>query len=223
MGGYWSYYAAMVLMSYVLHYPPLLVGIIAFFALRSWIPDPWVLLQTWGRMSALQREIDANPHNVTARRDLAVIYLQRRRPGAALTLIEEALGRFTQDAGLLYLKGLALCARREWAKALEPLRAAVAVDPRVHLGEPYLRMGDCLLALGRAEEAIEALERYCEENASSIEAHYKLSRARAQAGRTADARGALDEAFAIWRQIPSYKRRQQLGWWLRAHVARLRT
>jgi tetratricopeptide (TPR) repeat protein len=195
-----------------------LIGIVVLFLLRNHIPDPWVLFRTWGRISSLRRQIDANPQNVTARRDLALIYLERLRPGAALELLEQALKRFPDDAELLYLQGLALHRKGRNDEALAPLVRAVALDPRVRFGEPYLVAGDALTALARNDEAVDSYERFVHSSGSRIDGHVKLARA---LGRTKDAAGrkkALDEAFATWRSIPGYARRKQFGWYLRAHV-----
>lgn len=219
--GYLWYYAFVLFATYALDYPPLLVAVLLFFLLRRYIPDPWVLLKTLGRISSLKRLLEANPANVTARRDLAVIYLQQHRPGAALEKIDEALKRFPSDAELLYLKGVAHHMRGEHDKATEPLVAAVAEDPRLRFGEPYLLAGDCLLELGRHEEAIDAYDRFLSINTSSLEGHVKKARAHRAADEKVESKKELDEALRVWAQIPGFQRRNQLGWWVRAHLARV--
>ncbi len=219
--GYLGYYAFFMFASYAFRYPPLLVGIVLFFLLRRFIPDPWVVLRTLGRISSLRRLIDANPANVTARRDLAMIYLQQRRPGAALERLEQALQRFPQDAELLFLKGVAHHMRGEYALATKPLVDAVQSDPRLRFGEPYLLAGDCLLELGRHEEAIDAYDRFLSVNSSSVEGHVKKARAHAAADEKPAAKQELDQAIRTWGQIPGFQRRSQVSWWLRAHLARV--
>ncbi len=216
--GYFGYYIALMLLSYLVQYPPLLIGLVVLFLLRRFIPDPWVLFRTFGRISVLRRQIDANPQNVTARRDLALIYLDRLRPGAALELVNQALQRFPDDAELLYLKGLALHRRGENEAALGPLVRAVELDPRVRFGQPYLVAGDALVALKRYDEAVDSYERFTHASGSSIEGHVKLARALKRTKDAAGAKKALDEAFTTWRSVPGYMRRKQVGWWLRAHL-----
>jgi tetratricopeptide (TPR) repeat protein len=174
-----------------------------------------------GRISRLSREIDSNPSNVTARRDLAVLYLERLRPGRAAKLLEEARERFPNDAELLFLNGLAYRKMGEPERALDPLVRAVEIDPRLRFGEPYLVAGDALSDLGRNAEAVDAYERYVSACSSSVEGHVKLSRALRRAGEDKPARDALDSAFDTFRQIPGYKRRRELGWYLRAQLDRL--
>lgn len=221
MGYYWVYYLAVLLAYWAVDHPAVLVVIVLFLVLRRWIPDPWVLLRTFGRIRALRGQIEANPANVTARRDLARIYLERLRPRAALALLDRALERDRESPELLFLRGLALHRVGEHETALEPIVQAVAIDARVGFGEAYLVAGDALSALSRHEEAIDAYERFLETNSSSVEGWVKLARAHDRAKEKDAAKRALDEAFATWGQIPGYRRRQELAWYVRAHLTRL--
>ncbi len=216
MGYYWAYYLAMMLATALLQYPPLLIGIVVFFIARPFLADPAVLWRTFGRVQSLRRQIEANPANVTARRDLAMVYLDRLRPGRALELVDQARERFPEDPELLFLKGLAHHRKAEHASALGPLVQAVDIDPRLRFGEPYLIAGRSLRALGKKEEAIDALERFTRSNGSSLEGYLELARAHRDAGDEVETKKALDELFATWRQLPGYQRRRQMGTWMRA-------
>ncbi len=218
---YWTYYLGLMLVSYAMRRPPLLVLAIVVYLLRDRLPDPVVFFRTLGRIGALKRQIEVNPANVTARRDLANIYLDRHQPRAALALVDQALARFPDDGELLYLRGLALAKTGRDEEALEPLVACVERDGRVRFGMPYLVAGDALMRLGRWEAAIDAYERYLTMSSSSIEAHYKIHVAHARAGEPAESAKALDEAFSTWRSVPGYKKREELGWWMRSWVARV--
>lgn len=219
--GYWTYYLAWMALSYAIHQPWVLVGAVVFFVLRPFIPDPVVLMRTWGRIRALDAQIAANPANVTARRDLAVIWLERMRPRRALTLLDEARGRTPDDAELLYLTGVARLRSGNAEGALEPLVKAVDVDPRVRFGEPYLVAAEALVSLGRLEEAEDALERYVSSNSSSLQGYVRLCQVRRRRGDREGAKAALREAFDTWAQLPGYRRRAEVGWWMRAWVARI--
>lgn len=220
MGYYWLSYLAVLLTYWGVDHPAVLGGLVLFIALRRWIPDPWVLVRTFGRIRALREQIAANPANVTARRDLARIYLERLRPRAAVRLLDEALERDAKNAELLYLRGLALHRAGAHEAALEPLVRAVELDPRVGFGEAYLVAGDALSALERYEEAADAYERFLETNSSSVQGWVKLARVHLRARQKSEAERALDEAFTTWRQIPGYRRRKELRWYLHAHLAR---
>jgi tetratricopeptide (TPR) repeat protein len=219
--GYLGYYLAWIVVMMVVQYPPLAVGLLVIFVMQRFVPDPFVLFRTMGRIHALRRQIEANPANVTARRDLAMVYVERLRPGAALQLLDEARKRFPDDAELLYLTGLAHYRKGEAERALDPLVKAVAIDPRVRFGEPYLVAGDALRALNRTNEAIDAYERYVGANSSSVQGHVKLALAHRAAKDGKAAKQQLDEAFKTWSAVPGYKKRKELAWWLYAWLCTL--
>src|SRR5689334_22974979 len=101
--GCWPYYLAWVIAARLLQYPWLALGVAVVFVFQNQLPDPWVWVRTAGRMRSLRAQVDANVANVTARRDLARLYLERGRPTPALTLLEQARGRAPQQADLLLL------------------------------------------------------------------------------------------------------------------------
>jgi predicted Zn-dependent protease len=218
---YWWYYLAVVFLSYTLHRPWLMASILIFFLLRPFLPDPAILMRTWGKIQSLSAQIEANPANVTARRDLAVVWLERLRPRRALELLDEARKRAPKDAELLYLTGVARLRCGDAEGALEPLVKAVELDPKLRLGDPYLTAAEALLALGRIEEAEDALERYTQANSSSIQGYVLLADTRRKCGRTDDARKAIDEAVHTWSTLPSFRKRGQWYWWARAWFDRM--
>jgi len=170
---------------------------------------------------ALDAQISANPANVTARRDLAILWLERLRPGRALLLLDEARSRDPDNAELLYLTGIARLRSGDAEGALAPLVQAVEIDPRLRFGEPYLVAGEALTALNRLEEAEDALDRYTTISSSSMQGWVRLAGVRRMRGDRKGADEALGEARATWKQVPGYRRRGQYGWWLKAWWARL--
>jgi len=92
-------------------------------------------------------------------------------------------------------------------------------DPGFRYGDGYLRAADALIALGRWDDAEDALDHYLKIMSSSIEAHYKRARIRRARKDDAGAGQARQELREVWRALPSYQRRKQLGWYLRALVA----
>jgi predicted Zn-dependent protease len=219
--GYWTYYLAWMALSYAIHNPWAMVGAVVFFVLRPFIPDPFILLRTWGRLRALEAQVAANPANVTARRDLAVLWLERLRPRRALELLDEARKRAPDDAELLYLTGLARVRSGDPEGALDPLVRAVEIDPRVRFGEPYLVAAEALTSLSRLEEAEDALDRYVSTNTSSLQGYVRLAGVRKRRGDHPGAKAALREALDTWSQLPGYRRRIEMRWWLRAWAARI--
>lgn len=217
--GYFVYYLAFMAAAYVLRRPPLMLGVVLFVVLRPFLPDPVVLLRTWGRIRSLTRQVEANPANIKARRDLAMLWLERMRPGRALELLVEADRRDPNDAEILYLTGVARFRSGYAEGALDPLVRAVDIDPRVRFGEPYLVAGQALMALERHEEAEDALERYVRANSSSVQGHYLLGKTRAELRDREGAANALAEARSTFWQLPGFKKRGQTSWWARAVLA----
>jgi predicted Zn-dependent protease len=221
--GYWVYYLALMFLSYALARPWVMLLAVIFFVLRPVLPDPWVLLSTARRMRALKSQVTLNPSNVTARRDLARIYIDRLQPGAALRLLDEARGRHPEDPELLFLTGLARLRSGDAEGGLEPLERAMELDPRLHYGEPHRVAAEALVKLGRLEEAEDALDRFVGINSSSVEGYTRLAMVRHARGDKAGASAATREALQTFAQIPNYLRRKQFGWWLRAQITRITT
>jgi len=226
MPSFWTYYLAWTLLAYALREPWLLAGVAVFLVLRRFIPHPGALLRALSRGSALRAQVRVNPANVTARRDLANLYLELLRPRAALELIREALVRTPDDAELLYLSGLALERARLHEAALAPLVRAIELEPRLRFGEPFLVAGDALSALGRHEEALDAYERYVDANSSDVAGYVKLARAHARLGQRSEAAKELTEGLSTWHSLPAWRRRRAFFrgyaaafwtrvWWLR--------
>ena len=220
--GWGSYYlfwiVAPVLIAAVSSHPEVLLVVVVGLVARRWLPDPFLALRYGARIRSLQVDVASNPGNITARRALASLWLERRRPGRALPLVEQALIRDPTSPELLYLRGLSQLQLRQSAPAFDSLLAVVHQDPGFRYGEAYLRAGDALMALGRWDDAEEALDHYLKINSSSVEALCKRARVRKARKDDDGARQARLELREVWRALPSFQRRKQLGWYLRALV-----
>jgi tetratricopeptide (TPR) repeat protein len=221
-GGWGSYYlfwiVAPVILAAVSSHPAVLLVVVVGFLARRWLPDPFLFLRYQSRIGSLQTEVSANPGNATARRDLARIWLEKHRPRRALPLLAEALARDPEDKELHYLQGLAELAAGQHAAAVETFIALVQRDPSFRYGEAYLRAGDALIALERWDDADDALERFARINSSSIEGRYKRARVKGARKDADGRRAAVRDLREVWRALPSFQRRHQLGWYLRALV-----
>ncbi len=218
---YWIYYLLWPLLAYAARQPWLVAGVVLFFLLRRYIPDPGALWRALRRAGALKQQVAVNPANVTARRDLAVLYLDLLRPKAALGVIDEARARHPDDPELLLLYGTALHRAGRHEDALEPLVRADELKPGLRYGLPYLMAGEALYALGRYEEAIDAYERYTSVTSSDVGAYTRLARAHAHHGERDEAKKAIYQALDTWRHIPPGMRRRSIGRWFEAQWARV--
>jgi tetratricopeptide (TPR) repeat protein len=222
-GGWGSYYlfwlVGPALIAAVTTHPEVLLVVVVGLIARRWLPDPYLVIRHAGRIRALQADVRANPHNAIARRDLAVIWLAKHRPRRALPLAEEALTRDPESIELSYLLGLCRLGLGQNEAALDALLTVVHREPRFRYGDASLRAADALLALGRWQDAEDGLQHFLSINGSSLEGLCKLARARREGGDRDGARKALAEARQVYRQLPGFQRRRQVGWYLQARLA----
>jgi tetratricopeptide (TPR) repeat protein len=173
-------------------------------------------LRYLARTRKLEGEIRVNRANVTARRDLSLIWLEKRRAKRALPLIEQALAQDASSLQLLQLRGICLLQLHRYQEAVDCFVEVVRRDPGHGFGEPYLRAADALIALDRWEDAEDALEHFIIENRSSVEGQYKRALvARGRGDRQAFKQG-LREARLLYREIPRYQQRRQFSWYVRS-------
>ncbi len=229
--GYWTYYLLSILLAYALNNPAAAVLALVFWLCRGFFPDPVVWLRTMGRISKLKADIQLNPSNLLATRELARLYLERKRPRKAIELIEKTRQRMAEstrhpqgsldDAELLYNLGLAKLRAGRAEDALEPLVAAVAIAPEVGRGDPYLVAAEALMKLGRWEEAEDSLDRSLSFNQSTVKTYVQIARVRARQKDGEGAKKAIAEAKDTWRVLPGFKRRHEWHWYLAALTASL--
>jgi predicted Zn-dependent protease len=216
--GYLLYYLIPVALSYALRYPYLLVAGLAIFVVRRWLPDPYLFLKHAGRVRNLKAQIAQNPDNVTARRDLAKVLLEKRRPKRALKLLEEARRRDTDNVELAFLQGKALFLAGRAEEALPPLVEAAHTNEKFQYGDAYLIAGRALYTLERNAEAEDAFARYVAINSSTVEGRVRLACARRELRDAAGAKEATREALETFAHVPRFRQRKELLWYLRARL-----
>jgi tetratricopeptide (TPR) repeat protein len=214
--GYLPYYLLWIAAAWAFGYPWLLLAVVGVFLVRRWLPNPYLYFKFAGKVKRLKSEIAQNPDNVTARRDLAKIWLEKRRPRRAIPLLEEARRRDGESAELAFLLGKALARAGRSEQALEPLVQAASIDDRIYYGEAYLVAGAALERLDRFAEAEDALDRYISINSSSVEGRVRLARVRGELGNKDGRKAATADAIETFSHLPRFKRRGERGWYLRA-------
>lgn len=221
MNNWGSYYLfwmlAPMVTAAVTRHPSVLVVVAVALIARRRLPDPYLFIRHLARVRRLRNEVSLNPQNATAHRELAMIYLAKRRPTHARPHIEAALRR-NDSAELHYLKGLAALGERRWQDAHAAFEAAVDRDAKFGYGDPYLRAGDAYCAEGRLDDALHAYECVIEINSSSVEGRYKLAELHRRLGDSEAARRLLADAVSTYRQLPSFLRRTHWAWYLRAQM-----
>lgn len=170
----------------------------------------------WRAIRELDRGVRTNPHDATAQADLGRLLVEAGQPGRARAHLEVAYARAPEVPETVYYLGAARLRLGDEGQGRSLIEQALARDPRLGYGEPHLRLADYYLEHGQPAEAATHLERFTEMHASSVEGRYKLARAYLATGRPGRAREALDEAIQAYRGAPSFKRREERLWRLRA-------
>jgi tetratricopeptide (TPR) repeat protein len=219
--GYLAYYLFFFGISYALRYPYLLAAVVVVWLFRRRLPDPYLYFKHAGHVRRLKGEIAQNADNVTARRDLAKIWLAKKRPRRAIGLLEEARRRDRDSAELALLLGTALERAGRAEEALPLLVEAAAKNERQMYGEAYLVAGKALRSLGRFAEAEDAFARYVAINSSSVEGRVLLACVKRELKDAEGARAAMREALDTFAHVPRFRRRAELKWYVRARLMTL--
>ena len=216
--GYLAYYLVVFGASYALRYPYLLAAVVVVWLFRRRLPDPYLFFKHAGHVRRLKAEIAHNAENVTARRDLAKIWLAKNRPRRAIALLEAARKRDRDSAELPLLLGKALLATGRAEECLPLIVEAAQKNERQMYGEAFLVAGRALRKLGRFAEAEDAFARYVAINSSSVEGRVLLACVKRELKDAEGARAATREALETFAQVPRFRRRAELLWYVRARL-----
>ncbi|RTE10042.1 tetratricopeptide repeat protein [Paenibacillus whitsoniae] len=199
----------------------LILLVILYFLDRRYVgltPNLTKPFQLSRRAARLRADLHANPHNTSAKLELARILIERKKYQEALPYLQDALPMMQDSADVHYEIGLCLLKTGDLAQGETYMLEAVNLNPRVKYGEAYLQLGEAL-AKQAPERAVRLLEQFRDVHSSSVEAYYRLGQLYQQLGRQDDAKRAFGEALEIYRGLPRYSRRQQRRW---AWLARLK-
>jgi len=180
-------------------------------------PNIFKPFQLSRKASRLRQDLQSNPHNTSSKLELARIWIDRKKYSEAMPYLEQALPLMEDSADIHYELGLCHLKLGNLDKGESLMLQALALNPRVKYGEPYLRLGEALAANAPAR-AVAYVEKFREVHSSSVEAYYRLGQLYQQLGRGEDAKRAYREALDIYRGLPKYSRRQQRRWALLARM-----
>ncbi|BFH16600.1 hypothetical protein J6TS7_42980 [Paenibacillus dendritiformis] len=182
-------------------------------------PSLFKPLKRRNRIGKLKQQIGANPHDVSAKMELARLLIERRACREARQWLEPL--QETMEHSAEFWDDLGTC----WLHTGDPergeaaIRKALELNPRVKYGQPHLRLAS-LYAETDKNRAIEALQAYQEVHSSSCESYYRLGKLYEQLGRKEEAREAWHQAVAIYRSLPRYKKREERKWMLKSMFKR---
>ena len=173
------------------------------------------------RIASLRQTVRVNPSDVRAMVELGEHYLRSGRYQAAAEYLEQAFSRGEDSARAHYLLGGALVKLGRHDQGRERLEKALALQPNVSYGEPYLFLIEEAAArgdFGRIADLVDALEQF-----ESVEILTRAGHLCRQAGQAELARRLFEEAVSNYQYIPAKMRRRERRWLWRARLGQMQT
>lgn len=171
-------------------------------------------------IARLRQQLAVNHFDISSKRELARLMLERKRFLEAYDLLQEAKSSSESSAEFWDDLGTASLGLGHLEEGEEQILRALQINERVKYGQPYLHLASALKDKD-PQKALEYAARFREIQSSSSEAYYLLGTLYHSLGSKEEARKAFDESIAVYRTLPKYKRRQERKWALRSYVKRM--
>ncbi|AJY73595.1 tetratricopeptide repeat protein [Paenibacillus beijingensis] len=173
------------------------------------------------RMTALRRQLAVNNNDVSAKHELARLWMERKKYGEARRLLEPMKdSHATQDSAEFWDDyGTCLLYTGSAAEGEAAIRRALAINSNVKYGQPHLRLAAWYSDKDKGNDPAKALlelEAFRSIQSSSCEGYYRLALIKARLGQRTEAKEALDEALGIYRVLPRYKKKEERKWAFRS-------
>jgi len=167
----------------------------------------------------LRQQLAASPFDVSAKRELARLLLERKKYTEALRLLEEAKDFSESSAEFWDDLGAACLGLGRIEEGEAHILHALSLNERVKYGQPYLRLASAFRERD-PQKALQYAARFGEIQSSSSEAYYLLGCLYQSLGSKEEAKRAYTESIEVYRSLPKYKKRQERGWALRSYFKR---
>ncbi|WP_334073035.1 tetratricopeptide repeat protein [Paenibacillus sp. A14] len=170
----------------------------------------------------LRQQLSLSPHDVSAKRELARLLLERKRYKEAHDLLEEVRDYSEDSAEYWDDLGTATIGLKRVKEGEAMKLHALKLNERVRYGQPYLTLA---LAFREQdpEHALAYAAKYGEIQSSSSEACFLLGSLYRSLGRKEEAQRAFQESIAIYRSLPKFKKRHERKWAVRSYFSFLFT
>lgn len=172
------------------------------------------------RARTLQRDLSLNPHDTSAKLDLASIYVLKRQYNKALTLLESLPPSIALDPDVLYEKGLCVMNLTDVSEGEEWILAALEKNPNLHYGDPYLKLANAL-ANKDPTRAMKYLSHFQAMNYSSCESEYRMAKLLVRLGDQRKAKDAYRRCLETYRSLPRFRKRTERRYALLAWFKRM--
>ncbi|RUT28143.1 tetratricopeptide repeat protein [Paenibacillus zeisoli] len=172
-------------------------------------------------ISSLRQQLAMNHHDISAKRDLARLLLERKKFNEAYSLLKEMGPSSEESAEYWDDLGNAALGLGQVEEAEIHMLHALKLNERVRYGQPYLKLA-AVYQNRDAEKSISYAEKFSLIHSSSSEAYYLLGNVYQSLNRQSEARKAYTESISIYRSLPKYKKRHERRWALRSWIKRLK-
>lgn len=175
--------------------------------------------QRYRRQANLKQLLNVNPHDMSARYELAGMYLEKGEYREAQALLESLSPSMKESADVQYDLGTCYLAHGNLRDGEDMIAKALEQNPRLRYGEPYVRLATAFVKTDPAK-ALTYAQQASEHNVSSCEAFYQLGQVYEALGNKADAREAYSECLRTYRALPKFRQRHERKWAMRARMRR---
>lgn len=170
-------------------------------------------------ISRLRQQLSVNPFDVSSKRELARLLLERKKFREAYDLLQEAKSASETSAEFWDDLGTAALGLGRIEEGEEQILHALSLNDRVKYGQPYLHLASAFREKD-PQKALHYAAKFGEIQSSSSEAYYLLGSLYQSLGSKEEARQAFNESIAVYRSLPKYKKRQERQWALRSLLKR---
>lgn len=180
------------------------------------LPDISKPYRRWRKISTLKNQLRLNPHDTSAKLEVARLLMEKGHYAEALTFLEGISSLMQESPEYLCDKGICLLKLNRTEEGVRLIEQALRENPRVKYGEPYLRLAEAYAGHQQTEKALASLEELAMMNMSSCEVYFKLGELYTGLQQKEKAKRSYLEAVEVYRGLPSYKRRTERRWALLA-------
>lgn len=170
-------------------------------------------------ISRLRQQITLNQFDVSSKRELARLLLERRKFAEAYDLLQAVQASSDSSAEYWNDLGTASLGLGRIEEGETHILRALQLNERVKYGEPYLHLASAYRTVD-PQKALQYAAKFGEIQSSSSEAFYLLGVLYQSLDQKVEAKRALDESIAIYRTLPKYKKRHERKWALRSFFKR---
>ncbi len=215
----WLWLVCMVVFSFisaVLYY---------FFVFRQGTPSSVSGFELPGsRQRQRIRELEAQIHHLDKAHlhlQLGDVYFQQGKLAKAEVSYRDASQRDPEDTDIQSHLGQCLLRMGRSLEALPLLQKVCQADPKHEYGHSQMALAECLTALGKHDEALEAWRRINLEH-SYARARVQLAEILVQRGLKEEARPLLEEVVSEDNHAPAFQREREKVWVRKARALNLR-